>query len=247
MPESVITEHRNLGIAFYKARMYSDAAREFKRITELRASDSAAAFYLGLIALQGKHDGMTPRRRFSAPRSPLRGLAAVLVNMAYAYERMGQLGKARLALEQVVARSEKPEPLAHLGLASLALQRGDVERPQLTRMQRAMRGVAARLRLRGFITREWKPVMRGDPRQAGSILAEGVSRYPSSAVLLNNLRCAGSLRKFRRGTGRTRARRENRLRNAAALPQSRRFTRPPSREEAQAATACSTAVQLASR
>src|SRR5688572_21703811 len=39
--DGVIAEHRNLGIAFYRARMYSDAAREFRRITELRATDAS--------------------------------------------------------------------------------------------------------------------------------------------------------------------------------------------------------------
>jgi tetratricopeptide (TPR) repeat protein len=125
-PDSTINEHRNLGIAFYKARMYSDAAREFRRITELRASDAAASFYLGLIALRESrwNDAATAFQRaaVSAPRT-----AAVLINMAYAYERLGQLEKARLAYEQVVARSQKQEPLAHLGLASVALQKGDAD------------------------------------------------------------------------------------------------------------------------
>ncbi|HEX2722435.1 MAG TPA: DUF4388 domain-containing protein [Gemmatimonadaceae bacterium] len=187
--EHAIAEHRNLGIAFYKARMYSDAAREFKRITELRASDSSAAFYLGLIALRESrwNDAATlfQRAAVSAPRT-----AAVLINMAYAYERLGQLGKARLALEQVVSRSGRPEPLAHLGLASLALQKGDLEAASraLAAARSAWGGIAPPAAWFHYAGLE--AVMRGDADRAAEVLAEGVSRYPASAVLLNNLSVA---------------------------------------------------------
>lgn len=189
VPESVINEHRNLGIAFYKAKMYSDAAREFKRITELRSSDAAAAFYLGLIALRENrwNDAATSLQRaaVSAPRT-----AAVLVNMAYAYERLGQTEKARLALEQVVTRSQRAEPLAHLGLASLALQRGDLDSASssLDSARVAWGGTtppAAWFHYAGI-----ESAMRGDPARAAEILGEGIAKYSSSAVLLNNLSVA---------------------------------------------------------
>lgn len=188
-PDSAISEHRNLGIAFYKARMYSDAAREFRRITELRATDAAASFYLGLIALrEGRwNDAATAFQRaaVSAPRT-----AAVLINMAYAYERLGQLEKARLALEQVVARTQRQEPLAHLGLASIALQKGDIDTAGRA-LQSAKDAwgshspAAAWYHYSGI-----EAMMRGDPESAARILAEGVTRYPVSAVLLNNLSVA---------------------------------------------------------
>ena len=189
VPDSVIAEHRNLGIAFYKARMYSDAGREFRRITELRASDASAAFHLGLIALRESRwgDGVAlfQRAAVSAPR-----WSAVLVNMAYAYERLGQLEKARMALEQVVTRATKAEPVAHLGLASLAIQRGDVDG--------AADALAAARNAWGGSTppASWfhyagiEAAMRGNPERAVEVLREGVAKYPSSAVLLNNLSVA---------------------------------------------------------
>ncbi len=188
-PDAAINEHRNLGIAFYKARMYSDAAREFRRITELRATDAAGSFYLGLIALRENrwNDAATAFQRaaVSAPR-----MASVLINMAYAYERLGQLEKARLAYEQVIARSNKPEPLAYLGLASIALQKGDADSAvKALDSARSAWGSAAP-------SAAWyhysgiEAVMRGDPEGAARILAEGVSRYPVSAALLNNLSAA---------------------------------------------------------
>src|SRR5579872_6085361 len=37
-----VDEHRNLGVAFYKTAMFDEAAREFRRVAELRPSDAGA-------------------------------------------------------------------------------------------------------------------------------------------------------------------------------------------------------------
>jgi tetratricopeptide (TPR) repeat protein len=186
VPDSVILEHRNLGIAFYKARMYSDAAREFKRIIELRSTDPAAAFYLGLIALRDTrwNDAAAAFQRaaMSAPR-----MTSIFINLAFAYERMAQYEKAKLALEQVLSRSSRDEPLAHLGLASLALQREDLDgaAESLLSARTAWGGStppAAWYHYAGVLAS-----MRGDLDGAIAVLNEGVSRYPAAAVLLNNL------------------------------------------------------------
>ena len=188
-PDSTINEHRNLGIAFYKARMYSDAAREFRRITELRPSDAAASFYLGLIALRENrwNDAATAFQRaaVSAPRT-----AAVLMNMAYAYERLGQLEKARLAFEQVIARSTRAEPLAHLGMASIALQKGDVDTASHALHAARTAWGPAPPSAAWYHYAGIEAIMRGDPERAAVILAEGISRFPISAALLNNLSAA---------------------------------------------------------
>jgi len=187
--DTVIAEHRNLGIAFYRARMYSDAAREFKRILELRPTDAAGSFYLGLIALRdGRWADAAMAFQAAAVSAPR--MNAVFVNLAYACERMGQHEKARLALEQVVKRAEKPEPLAHIGLASLALERRDLDTvaAALAAARNAWGGSAPPAvwyHYAGLLE-----IMRGELDGAVSVLAEGVARYPSSGVLLNNLAVA---------------------------------------------------------
>ncbi|HMJ02572.1 MAG TPA: tetratricopeptide repeat protein, partial [Conexibacter sp.] len=55
MSDTRVDEHRNLGIAFYKTGMLDEAMREFRRVTELRETDAAARFYIGLALMrQGK-------------------------------------------------------------------------------------------------------------------------------------------------------------------------------------------------
>src|ERR1043165_4988389 len=52
MTDARVEEHRNLGIAFYKTGMLDEAAREFRRVAELRGSDASAHFFIGLVALK---------------------------------------------------------------------------------------------------------------------------------------------------------------------------------------------------
>ncbi len=187
--ESVISEHRNLGIAFYKARMYGDSAREFRRITELRPNDGSAAFYLGLIALREArwNDAVTAFQRaaVSAPRA-----SAVLVNIAFAYERLGQPEKARLALELVIARCTRREPLAHLSLAALAVQRGDLDSAANALDAARREWSDSTLPAAWYHYAGIEASMRGDVERASAVLSEGVQKYSSSAVLLNNLSVA---------------------------------------------------------
>lgn len=184
--ESVIAEHRNLGMAFYKARMYSDAGREFRRITELRPNDGSAAFYVGLIALRENrwNDAVTSFQRaaVSAPRA-----SGVLVNMAYAYERLGQLEKARLALDLVISRAQRAEPLAHLGLVSIALQRGDLDGAARSLASAKMAWGGNTPPPAWFHYAGLEASMRGSVERAAELLGKGVESYPSSPVLLNNL------------------------------------------------------------
>jgi Flp pilus assembly protein TadD len=90
----------------------------------------------------------------------------------------------------VVNRAAKPESLAHLGLGVLALQRGDLE-GAATALDAARNAAgnagpaAAWYHYSGLLAG-----MRGDVGGTLAVLSEGVARYPSAAVLLNNLAVA---------------------------------------------------------
>src|SRR3712207_772547 len=88
-PEARVDEHRNLGVAFYKTGMFDEAAREFRRVLELREQDTSARSYLGLIFLR--------RREWAAAAEVLEHITsqpgatpAAFHNLAHAYERLGR-------------------------------------------------------------------------------------------------------------------------------------------------------------
>src|SRR3989475_9118557 len=91
-----VEEHRNLGIAFYKTGMLDEAAREFRRVAELRASDPSAHFFLGLVALrQARWREAMEALRLAAERGGSR--PAVLHNPRLAHDQLGRLSEAEAA------------------------------------------------------------------------------------------------------------------------------------------------------
>lgn len=183
--EARITEHRNLGVAFYKTGMLDEAVREFRRVTELQPGDEHGEFYLGLLALrQGRLDDAVRTLRAASARPSARG--ATYLNLAYALERSGRLDEARLTL----ARAEQllpSEPAVRLATAVLAVRRNDI-----TAADEALRDAAV---LWGTRTRPaaWfhyaglVAAILGDLDRAIAILTEGSTTHPHAAVLLNNL------------------------------------------------------------
>src|SRR2546427_328460 len=107
-----VDEHRNLGIAFYKTGMLDEAAREFRRVAELRPSEANAHFFIGLVALkQARWREAMEALRLAAEKGG--GRPAVFHNLAYAYEQLGllkELAGALEAAEELVRTARKNEP-----------------------------------------------------------------------------------------------------------------------------------------
>ncbi len=122
LSDSRVDEHRNLGVAFYKAAMFEEARREFRRVADLRPTDSSAPFYLGLIALRQAlwADAVDAFKR-SLERSGAR--AAALHNLGFALEQLGQLDAADAAFAEAASRAPK-DPKVLLGWGVVALKRG---------------------------------------------------------------------------------------------------------------------------
>jgi tetratricopeptide (TPR) repeat protein len=183
--ESRVTEHRNLGIAFYRTSMFDEAQREFKRVADLRGGDVQAEFHLGLIALrQGRLEDAVRTFRGCATRPG--GLSAALVNLAYALERAGRVDEARASLVDAAA-ARPDDPMVRLAQGVLALRSGDV-------------AAAARHldECAGFWPADARPAawyhytglvaaLRGDLDRAVMLLQDGVQAYPRAAALHNNL------------------------------------------------------------
>src|SRR5881296_880376 len=91
-----VEEHRNLGIAFYKTGMLDEAAREFRRVAELRSGEANAHFYIGLVALrQARWREAMEALRLAAEKGG--GRPAVFHNLGFAYEQLGRLDDADAA------------------------------------------------------------------------------------------------------------------------------------------------------
>src|SRR2546425_170365 len=111
-----VEEHRNLGIAFYKTGMLDEAAREFRRVAELRPGEANAHFFIGLVALKQARwrEAMEALRLAAAEGGGGAGEAAaaypthavLLNNLAVLKELAGDLEAA----EELVRTARKNEP-----------------------------------------------------------------------------------------------------------------------------------------
>ena len=183
--DSRVEEHRNLGIAFYKAGMLEEALREFRRVSDLRPGDSGAPLFLGLIAIRQAHwdDAAQALRQAASAGVPR---AAVLHNLGFALEQLGRLDEAEAAYGDAAGRA-RDDARIMLGWSIAALKRGDhqVAQGRLTRARelfqaRAIPALwywAATLATAGL----------DDAEGALTIAREGVRAHPDQPVLRNNL------------------------------------------------------------
>ncbi|HUK21084.1 MAG TPA: DUF4388 domain-containing protein [Gemmatimonadales bacterium] len=184
LTEARVEEHRNLGIAFYKTGMLDEAAREFRRVTELRPGDAHAHFYLGLVGLrQARWREAMDALRLAAEKGG--GKPAVLHNLALAYEQLGRLPDAEAAYSEAAARG-KNDPRTFLGWGIIALKQGDFASAagRLDRARELFQGVPPPV---WFWARGLAAASAGEFELADQIAEEGAEAYPSHAVLQNNM------------------------------------------------------------
>jgi tetratricopeptide (TPR) repeat protein len=183
--EGRVDEHRNLGIAFYKAAMLEEALREFRRVTDLRPADASAPFYLGLIALrQARWEDAAAAFRQAAGGGGAR--PAALHNLGYALERLGRLDEAEAAYGDAAGRA-RDDARIMLGWSVIALKRGEHQVAQ-GRLARALELLAGKPAPALW---HWAATLAsaGLDDGAGALRAAraGAAAYPASAVLQNNL------------------------------------------------------------
>jgi tetratricopeptide (TPR) repeat protein len=180
-----VDEHRNLGIAFYKAAMLDESLREFRRVADLRPADTSAPFYLGLIALrQGRWDEAASAFRQAAGGAGAK--PAALHNLGYALERLGRLDEAEAAYGDAAGRA-RDDARVMLGWSVAALKRGEHQVAQ-GRLARTLELLGAKPAPALWY---WAATLASagldDAPGALKAARAGVETYRTNAVLQNNL------------------------------------------------------------
>ena len=184
--ETRIEEHRNLGVAFFKTGMLDEAMRELRRVLELRASDAAARFYIGVaLARQSKWAEATTVLKEAAGLPGAR--YAVLHNLAYVLERQGRYAEAQAALEEAARRGGATDARVQTSAGIVALLAGDVASAD------SALGAARPLFGNRPPTAAWfhyaalTASLLGEHQRAADLLNEGLAAHPHAAALHNNL------------------------------------------------------------
>jgi tetratricopeptide (TPR) repeat protein len=183
--DSRVDEHRNLGVAFYKAAMLDEALREFRRVAELRPGDASAPFFLGLIALrQARWEEAAALLRQAVEKGGQR--APALHNLGFALERLGRLDEAESACADAAGRA-RDDARVMLGWAVVALKRGEfqVAQGRLARARELAPDKAAPPLWYWAAT--LAGIGLGDAEAARRTAEEGAAAHPANAVLGNNL------------------------------------------------------------
>jgi len=184
MTDARVEEHRNLGVAFYKTGMLDEAAREFRRVAELRASDANAHYFIGLVALkQARWREAMDALRLAAEKGGSR--PAVLHNLALAYEQLGRLEEAEAAYAEAAARA-RTDPRVYVGWGIAALKRGD-HGSAAGRLDRAKELFADQIPGIWYWARTLAAAAAGDFEVAEQVAEQAVAAFPQHAVLRNNL------------------------------------------------------------
>ena len=183
--DSRVEEHRNLGIAFYKAGMLEEALREFRRVTDLRPSDASAPLFLGLIAIrQARWDEAAEALRHASDSGVPK--PAALHNLGFALEQLGKLDEAEAAYGDAAGRAREDARMM-LGWSIVALKRGDhqVAHARLVRTRELLNGKSAPALWYWAFSLASSGL--DDAEAALKTAREGVAAFPNNAVLQNNL------------------------------------------------------------
>jgi tetratricopeptide (TPR) repeat protein len=182
------SERRELASALYRAGMHDEAGREFRALIE-EVPDSIASIHLGLIGLRrGEWAAAVNAFMTAAPNAPSK--IALLHNLSLAYERLGQIEKARLVIERALAAGGSGQPLIQLQAAIVALRTGDLQAAKVALSEARSLWTAAPPPPVWFHYAARVAKMTGDPEREMLLLSTATQTHPESAILLNNLAAA---------------------------------------------------------
>ncbi|HEX7049016.1 MAG TPA: DUF4388 domain-containing protein [Longimicrobiales bacterium] len=180
--DAEVLEHRNLGIAFYQTGILEEAAREFRRVLELRRGDVSARFHLALIAIrEGKdRDAVKMLKSLLEENGPS---YAAFMNLAFALNRLGRPADALLVLDEAEAlRPGTPRVALARGVA--LLESGDAA-AALASFDEYRKRLAPDEPPAGLYYHHvaLAALLDGSVEAAAAWVAEGLEAHPTSAPL----------------------------------------------------------------
>jgi tetratricopeptide (TPR) repeat protein len=181
--EAEVIERRNLGVAFFRTAMYEDAAREFRRLLELRPKDTTAIFHIALIALaEGRHREAVQRFQEVLERTGPR--FGAFLNLAHALQRLGRADDALLVLNEAEAiRPGAPEVALARGTFLLRTGNHAEARAALEEHRKRLPADGSPAAL-FYHERALVEATAGDLDAAAARVQEGLEEHPGSAPLL---------------------------------------------------------------
>jgi tetratricopeptide (TPR) repeat protein len=177
-------ERHNLGMAFFRTGMLTDAAQEFERVLELAPGDLGARYHLALIALR--------ERRY---RDAVRGLMAIVeekggadfasfMNLSVALRSLGRNEEALLALDEAhKLRPDAPDIALARGVIHLSAYHVQDAGAQFVEYRRRLATGQAPAE-QFFYYAALTSALAGDAGRAELLVTEGLSHHPQSAPLL---------------------------------------------------------------
>lgn len=181
--EAEVLERQNLGVAFYRASMLDDAAREFNRVLELDASDHNARFHLALVSLRAERyrDAVRQIKVLLEETGPHFG---AFINLAYALRRLGRPNDALLVLNEAEQLRPRTAVVA-LARGVAFLEAGDLDEAiESFREYRQKLVISEQAPAIFFYYAALASAIRGDLNGADAIITEGLGVHGAAAPLL---------------------------------------------------------------
>ena len=181
-----LDEHRNLGMAFFRAAMFDEALAEFTRVLELKEDDASAAFYIGLISIS-RRDWATAASAFQRAIAYAPDTTTPLHNLSYALAKLGQPDKARRVCDEILTRTARREPVVLTWSGALAIRARDAKLANAELEAARTLWGEARPPAVWYHHSALAAALEGDLERAERILGEAVDAHPHGAALYNNL------------------------------------------------------------
>ncbi|HSG09892.1 MAG TPA: DUF4388 domain-containing protein [Longimicrobiales bacterium] len=182
--DTLLQEHLNLGVAFYRSGMMEDAAREFEAALAMDPKQGRANFMLGLMAIRaGRLEDAL--QRFGSMPEEGRDAYAVHRNRALTLELLERYEEALQALDR--ALRVRPEDLdCHVLEGIVHLKAGNASKALESFRAYRTSGKLKRPSPLYYAYAVLASAMEGDLDYAVAVGREGLGHHPESGPLLVN-------------------------------------------------------------